>query len=168
MEHDFKIMDHEIEHDADIGAAPWIWRKAMGFDKLGAGEFFFERPERWIEAFDVTDLQDGRIAFRHFHQFTGLSGVVRNWLFDERVFASTEKEHPDFMMTHRGSGNADGINFGRHRLKIRERLDVVLLRNALGHGRVAIIDADKSGIGQFSANARMFATDVADADNADI
>ena len=33
MQDDLEIMNHEIEHDPDIGAAIWIRRKPMRFDE---------------------------------------------------------------------------------------------------------------------------------------
>ena len=58
MQNDFQIVDHEIEHDADVGAAIWIRRKAMRFDEARMGQPRLERAQHRIEALDMTDLQD--------------------------------------------------------------------------------------------------------------
>ena len=45
MQNDFRVVDHEIEHDADVGAAIWKRRKAMRFDETRMGQARFERAQ---------------------------------------------------------------------------------------------------------------------------
>ena len=58
MQNDFQVVDHEIEHDADVGAAIRERRKPMRFDETRMGQPCFERAQDRIETLDVTDLQN--------------------------------------------------------------------------------------------------------------
>ena len=56
MQNDFQVVDHEIEHDTDVGAAIWKRRKAMRFNEARMGEQCLERAQHGIEPLDVPDL----------------------------------------------------------------------------------------------------------------
>src|SRR5437588_8795425 len=57
MQNNFEVVDHQIENDANVGAAIWIRREPMRFDKARMGESCFERAQDQIEALDLANLQ---------------------------------------------------------------------------------------------------------------
>ena len=63
MQNNLEIMDHEIEHHPDVGAALRVRREPMRFDKTRMGEAFLQRAQDRIEPLDMADLQD-ESAFR--------------------------------------------------------------------------------------------------------
>jgi hypothetical protein len=57
MKDQIKFVDHEIQHDGDVGASVLKWRESPAFDETGAVEVRFRGPKRWIEPFDVPHLE---------------------------------------------------------------------------------------------------------------
>src|SRR4029434_9753914 len=52
MQNNFQIVDHQIEHDADVGAAVWIRRKAMRLDKSRMRQARIETASHRIKTLD--------------------------------------------------------------------------------------------------------------------
>ncbi len=57
MKDQIKFVDHEIQHDGDVGTSVLKWRESPAFDETGAVEVRFRGPERRIEPFDVPYLE---------------------------------------------------------------------------------------------------------------
>ena len=64
MQNDLEIVDHQIEHDADVGAAIRVRRKPMRLDETRMSQTLFECAEHRIETLHVTNLQDEIFAAR--------------------------------------------------------------------------------------------------------
>ena len=167
MQHDFEIVDHQIEHDADVGAASGIGGEPVRLDEAGRVSFSSSALSAGIEALDVADLQDELLGVGEIDQRLGLLGVVGDRLFDQDVLAQAEKERADFVMRAGRRGDGGGIDLLGQRLRGGEGLHAVALRDLLGHMAVEIVKADELDAGQLRINARMFAPDMSDPDHTD-
>ena len=65
-EHDVEVVNHQIEHNADVHRAGRVGREAMAFNELGFGRGGLEKFENGIEPLDVADLQDEIFLEREF------------------------------------------------------------------------------------------------------
>ena len=103
-------MDHEIEHDADVGAASRVGGEPVGLDEAGAGQLFLERVEGGVEALDVADLEHEFLGLGERDERLGLLGVVGDRFLDEDVFAEREEERADLVMRDGGRGDGGGVD----------------------------------------------------------
>src|SRR6185295_14800415 len=55
-EDEIDVVDHQVQHDVDIGRASAPWRTAQGSDAAGGDEARAELLDRGREALDVADL----------------------------------------------------------------------------------------------------------------
>ena len=55
-EHDIQIVNHQVQHNADVGAAIGEGGKAIGFNEARIGGDLLQVGQDGIEAFDVPDL----------------------------------------------------------------------------------------------------------------
>ena len=85
MQNNFEIVNHEVEHDPDVGAAIWERRKPMRFDEARMGQARFQRAEHRIETLDMPDLQNEMAPRRELSQLTRLGRVIRDWLLDQQM-----------------------------------------------------------------------------------
>ena len=51
-------MNHQVEHDADVGRAAGVRREPVDFDESGFGQHFVEVAHDRVEPFDMADLKD--------------------------------------------------------------------------------------------------------------
>ena len=86
-QHHVQIVDHQVQHHADVRAARRVRREAVRLDEARVSGHAFEILENGIEPLDVTDLQDALALLRQFHQFGGLRGVVGHRLLHQHVLA---------------------------------------------------------------------------------
>jgi hypothetical protein len=100
-ENHVEIVNHQIEHDADVRRARGIRRKAMALDELRLGRDAFNKFENGIEPLDVADLQNQIFFLREFAKFGGLRGIIGHRFFDKDVFAAREQSFCDFKMRGR-------------------------------------------------------------------
>src|ERR1017187_5172912 len=85
-EHDVEVVNHQIQHDADVRAARRKRRKAVALDETRFGGDVLENFENRIEPLDVADLQDAIFLLRNLNQFGGLLRTVGHGFLDEDVF----------------------------------------------------------------------------------
>src|SRR3970282_725257 len=57
-EHEGEVVDHEVEDDGDLRAAPAEGREAVRLDEARAPAPLAQRAERGVPALEVTDLQE--------------------------------------------------------------------------------------------------------------
>ena len=104
------IVDHQVEHHADVGAAPGISRKPVRLDETGPRQLFLQRIERRIEALDVPHLQDEVFRLGEIDQRLGLLRVVGDRFFHQDMLAQAEKQRADFVMRAGRRGDGGGID----------------------------------------------------------
>ena len=111
-EHHVQIVDHQIQHHADVGAARGKRRQAMALDELRFGGDGLKKIENRIEPLDMADLQDAILLLREFAQFGGLLGAVGHRFFDQDVFALLQQQFGEFKMRGRGRDNIQRVGGG--------------------------------------------------------
>jgi hypothetical protein len=159
-EDDVEIVDHEVEDDADVGAARWVGRKAMGLDEAWFGGDAFHVAEGGVEAFDVADLKDEAILLGNLDEFGGLGGGFGHGLLDEEMLAGGEELARDVEVGVRGRDDAERVGTGEGGFEGREDLRAALGGDLLGGGGVRIVNAGElegvGGRGQLRVNAGVF------------
>ena len=98
MQNDFEIVNHQIEDDTDVGAAIWVRRETMRFDKTRMGQSRFERAQHRIESLDVADLKNQLIARGQFCQLGRVLRIFRDRLLNQQMFALLQKRKRDFVV----------------------------------------------------------------------
>jgi len=165
-----EIVDHQIEHDADVRAARGKWRQAMALDELRFGGNGLKKSENRIEPLDVADLQDEIFLLREFAQFGGLLGTVGHRLLDEDMFALCEQLFGDVKMRRRGRDDVQrvarvgGLGDGG------EDAQLMFLGDFFGGVPVRIVNAGEfnvTGGVEFGINAGVMLTEGTSAEHGD-
>ena len=68
-QHHVQIVNHQVEHHADVRAARRVGRKAVRLDEARVGGHAFQVFEDGVEPLDVADLQDAMLLLRQLDQF---------------------------------------------------------------------------------------------------
>ncbi len=131
MEDDLEIVNHEIEHDADIGAAIRIRGEAMRLDETRMREPFFERAQDGIEALDVADLEDEVTLGGQTRQRGGVVGVFRDRFLDQEMLPGFEQRAGHFEMAARGRGDRGRVHVLGEILQRSGRVNAEILRQLL-------------------------------------
>ncbi len=82
MEDDIDVMNHQVEHDIDIGGARVEWRQPVRLDEGRGLQGIAQVDQRGIETFEVTDLDQQVIRQCQFDQVIGFIHGDRNRLLD--------------------------------------------------------------------------------------
>ena len=136
-------MDHQVEHDVDVGAARLERREAMRLDETRRAELALERDDGRIEAFEVTDLQHATHARGRRHELARLVERLGDRLFDEHVDAVLETAHGDRVVQRRGRRDADRIDVAEQLAEIRDGPAAGFAGHALARRRVGIDHGDQ-------------------------
>ena len=133
---EIEIVDHQIEHGADIGAAAGPRTRAPAFD-LERRVAEIEQPAlREDETFLMADGEHTALVLGQRDQRIGFGKIGRDRLFDQHVGAGFEKGAHDLGMgdRRRADGNdidlaqqAPPVGHGRHAMgghRMRARLDI--------------------------------------------
>ena len=113
MQNDFEIVDHQVEHDSDIGAAIRIRRKPMRLDEARIRQAFFQRAQDRIETLHVADLQDEPARRGELRQFARVRGVFRDRFFDQEMLAPGQQFARDLEMRVRRRRDRGGVHLFR-------------------------------------------------------
>jgi len=140
MQNDFQVVNHQIEDDADVGAAVRIGREPVGLDESRIRQAFFQRAQDRIEALDVADLEDEATRRGQFRQLAGMRGVIRDRFFHEQMFAAREQLPRNFEMRAGRRGDRRGIDLLGKLVDRRYRLDAELGRALLRDGAVRVVN----------------------------
>ena len=83
-QHDVQVVDHHVQHDADVGRAKRVAARARGFDVFRIADVGRHGGQRRIEPLDVADLQHQRLSCRaSATRSFGLGRRRRERLFDQ-------------------------------------------------------------------------------------
>lgn len=167
MKNDFKIMNHKIQDDSDIGTAVWIGRQAMRFDKARMSQARFEGAQHGIESFDVTNLEDQLISRGERGQFTRLFRTLSNRFFDEEMFSGAKKRMCDLIMTIRRSRDRSSVDQFAKMLQRCCRSCAIFFADGGRPRAVCVVDGGKFDVGHLGVEARVVAADVSDANDTD-
>ena len=154
-----QIVNHQVEHDADVRAAGRVGGKAVGFNEARIGGHVFQVMEDGIEALDVADLEDDILLRGPLHQPGGLGGIVGHRFFHQHMFAGGQEGVSQLEM---GAGGGDDAESGRtgHGLTQGGKNRHAIFFGDFGGGlRGGIMHAgklDQPGGGQIGVDAGMF------------
>src|ERR1700738_2773702 len=164
MQNDFQVVDHQIEHGPDIGAAIWVGREAMGFDESRMSKARFERNQDRIESLGVANLQDHFVLGRKFRKFSCLLWIFRNWLFDKQMLSAPQKLARDLEMRLSGSGDRRRVHRMGEFMKRSLGRSAIFLGNRVRARMIDIEDGSEVHGRNFGVNPRVIAPDMADTD----
>ena len=95
MQHQVQIVDHEIEHHGDVGAAGLERGQAVALDVAGSVEIGLGRAERPVEPLDVADLQLDLLPLRRRDEAVRLGeGRRQRLLHQDRAPAPAPESRP--------------------------------------------------------------------------
>jgi hypothetical protein len=86
--HQIDVVNHEIEHDGDVGATRIERREAIALDEPGRAHVRQRRPNGAVESLDVAGLHDHTRSPREREQLVRLLEADRDWLLDEDVLST--------------------------------------------------------------------------------
>ena len=75
------VVDHEIEHDAHVGAAQLERREPVRLDEAQLLQAACRGQDRRIEAFEVTDLQRAVVGTRDIDELARFGNASSRWAF---------------------------------------------------------------------------------------
>ncbi len=172
VEDDFDVVDHEVEHDADVDAAIGEGGEAVGFDETRGVEALFELAEDGVEAFDVTDLEDGVVGLGEVDKELGFGVTLGDGFLDEDVAAFGEEDFADGAMVDGGDGDGGGVHGVGKGVQVGDDGDVVLGGEFFGPGGVGVVYAGEGDAaitvgGELGHDADVVAADGTAAGDAD-
>ena len=167
VENEIEIVDHEIEHHRDVGAAGLKRRQPVALQIAGLAQVGAGGPHRAVEPLDVAHLQRGAAALRRVHQEVGLLQRRGERLLHQDRAPPLQGPEPHLGV--RGGGHRHG-----HRLGVGEqRVEIGVEPHAAGAGDLAaagpvdVVHADQGGVLGPRQVARVVVPEGADADHAD-
>ena len=163
MEDNFDVVDHQVEDDADIGAAVWVGRESSDLQEAGILELGFKRVEDRVETLDVADLQDATFGGSEGRHLTGMRRGVGDRLFDKQVLSAFEKERGELVVGDRRCANRRGINETGKFFERGSRFDIESFCDGGGGFGVAVVDGGQRA--QFAVDAGVVDAHVADSDD---
>ena len=172
MQDDLQIVDHQVEHDADLGRAHRVGRKPVRLDELRPREQRLQRAEGRVEPLDVPDLKGAAAGVGEFGQRAGVGGGFGDGFFDEEVLAAFEQEASQWEVRRRRRGDGRGVYERGELLQRRGGLRPVERGDRLRLAKVGVVNGGEANRstrrgGEFGINARVQLADVADPDDAD-
>ena len=162
--HQVDIVNHQIEHDADVAGSSGVGAEALSADELrlqGAG---LDLLKRGIEAFDVADLQQCLVLRGQADEGVGLAQVQGQRFLDQQVNVPLEEFRSDNAVLEGGNDDARGIDEIEQRLKIGKGQRAQPLGNGLGLDMVDVGDSDELDLRQRRQDAGVFLAQMSDAD----
>ena len=111
MQHQIDVVNHQIQHGADVGRTSGERADPRRFDEPRLIEIGFGGDQRRIKTFDMSDLEHGLAASGRGHQIVGFAHAAGQWFFDQDVQAAIEKRQRDVAMRVRGSGDDRRVDF---------------------------------------------------------
>ena len=165
MQDDFQIVNHHIEHDADIEAAPRIRREPRGLDETRRGEPLLQRRHHGIEPLDVSDLQHEPALLCDVAQFARLLRRLGEWLLDEHMLARFEQRLRDFKVRDRRRRDRRRIHERHKFLQRSHRLRAELRSHLAGDIFARVEDGGELCPRHLRENARVIFPHAARADD---
>lgn len=165
VEDDLDVVDHEVEHHTNVGAAVWVGGKAGDLEKSRVLEARFQGGESRVEALDVADLEDAATGGGKLRHFAGLFGRFRDGFFHEEVLAGGQQGHRDAVMSHRGRANRGSIDKAGKFLQGCGGPDTKFGGHGFAGFAVAVKNSRERSILEFRVDPGMVGSHVAHADN---
>jgi hypothetical protein len=136
--HDVDVVDHQVEHHVDVGAALLEWRQPLAFDEARRSQQRLGRDHRGIEAFQVAHLQHAAVAFGELQQRARLRHRDGDGFFHQHMDAAGEQRAGDLVMQRRRRDHAGDVNAPGQRAVVGQRLAADLGRHPLRDSGLAV------------------------------
>jgi hypothetical protein len=166
-EQHIQVVNHEVEHDADIGRTECVRGKPLGIDELGADRHLLECAQSRIESLDMADLQDGPAGAGVFDESFRLGSGRSHRLFHQCGDASREEWAGHFAVQDGGDRDGDGVYEVEHRSVVAEPSCAALRCDRLSLLSSRIGDGDELDARHCRENSRVVLAQVADAHDSD-
>jgi hypothetical protein len=114
------VVDHQVEHDVDVGAAFLERRQAMRLDELRRAQRARQREDRRVEALEVAHLQHAPGPGGKRDQLRASSSVVVIGFSTSTWMPCSRHSLGDRVMQRRGRGDADGIDLAEQFAIVRD------------------------------------------------
>ena len=164
-EDDVDIMDHDVEHDADVGGAEGVRRDALGFHKAGLDFEPVHGLADGVEAFGIADLQGAVIVAGQLEHVPSLGQREGEGFFDEHGDLAGEERFGDGGVVLGGYRDGYGVNLVEQLGGVTVGGGLVLLGQFAVAVLVEINDADEFDLFHFAVYAAVEAAHFAGADN---
>jgi hypothetical protein len=160
-----EVMDHQVEHGADIGGSTGERPVPFAFDELGPNRPAAQRLKRRVEPFDVSDLEDDPFAAGDVHEVRGLFNRGCDRLFDQERNAALEKCRGDRVMMAGRDDDASGVGPVQERAVVSVGPGVVPVGDLARLGGADVGDADQLDAVHAGEDPGVRLSQMADADD---
>ncbi len=156
-------MDHEIEHDADVGAAEGIGGQPVRFDEPGMGEIMLGRLDGRIEPLEMAHLEDEPLSRGRGQQVVRFLQRGGDGLLDEGGDAGLQQRGADRMVPAGRDAHAGRLDLTQQVVEAAHRPAAGLPGHRPGARGVHVVDRHQLGqAGKPGINLGMEGADVAD------
>ena len=110
MQHDLDVVNHQIQHNANVDAAVWEGGKTMRFDEPWVVHAFFKLQQHRIEALDVADLENDTLGLREFDERLRFRVGFADGFFHHHMNACLHQRFGHFAVEDRRHSHCGGIH----------------------------------------------------------
>src|SRR5467141_857937 len=166
-EQDVEVVDHQVVDHVDIEAARRKHTQPVHLEKERMIQNRLDRQHRWVESFDVADLQQALMPLCRVQQRIRLRQSLRHGLLDQNIEAHFHKAAANLSMLGGGHGHADGIGSAAQLVERGEGMGPKFGGGSLRAFSAFVEDADQFGVLNFAVNARVIPPEFTGSDNSD-
>src|SRR6266478_7667163 len=166
-EQDVEVVDHQVVDHVDIEAARRKHTQPVDLEKERMIQNRLDRQHRWVESFDVADLQQALMPLCRVQQRIRLRQSLRHGLLDQNIEAHFHKAAANLSMLGGGHGHADGIGSAAQLVERGEGMGPKFGGGSLRAFSAFVEDADQFGVLNFAVNARVIPPEFTGSDNSD-
>jgi signal transduction histidine kinase/ActR/RegA family two-component response regulator len=154
-QHDFEVVNHQVEDDVDVEAARREDAEAVNFEKQRPEAQRFERLHGGIEALEVSHLENASAPGGGFDQAAGFLDRRGDRFLDQDIEAAFHQRQAELGVRDGGRGDDGGVCIGRELVDAGVGAAAELGGGGFGARGVWIVDAAK-GL-HFAQHAQMMA-----------
>ena len=138
LQHDVDVVDHHVQHDADVDAAEGHGADACDLDESRLNLEARHCPDRGVESFDMTHLYGNTGRDGAIDDPPALGDVLGEGFFDEAGNAAVETPDGRVGMTGGRDGDGRGTDFIRQFVDPRKHPAVKIISDGAGSIRVGV------------------------------
>jgi hypothetical protein len=142
MEYEIEIVNHEIEHDGDIGAARLERSQPKTLDVARTVQERLRRPECAVVPLDVTHLQLHPPSLGAGDEVVRLSQRYRERLLHEHGDAHIERACANLSVGRGGHRDRNRLHLAQQIVHVAERGGAQPIGNLAGSNLVGVVDPD--------------------------
>ena len=166
-QHQVEIVNHQVEHDRDIGAPRLERREPLALDVPRPVEIGLRGAKGAIVALDVPHLELHLAPRRRGDEGIGLGDRGREWLLHQHRHAAPECPKAHRRVRRRGDRDGHGLDPGQQRVEVAEGGHPQLPGHLGGTRLVGVVHPDQLGVLEHRQVTGMVPAERPDADHAD-